>query len=151
MLIVITIPVRIRTVITRVLRHNKLSSCYILQLHIIYCFLLHLFLKFHFLGPYNLHELSQKRPKLRKSGHIAWETKNWAGVLDYADFLHINTVGSDPKDGEIIKKIVTDLELSNHHKIRFNFNQTFTRGHYRGTTDKERAGKSQLNYFVSLL
>ena len=97
-----------------------------------------------FPGPYPSAQIvPQERKSNLKTGPITWGAKTWAGVLNFAKFVHVNVAGKNPEDMNAIKKIVEDLKLHNNDKIVFNFNKTIDRGSHRGKSAAEQEGEKQ--------
>ena len=78
--------------------------------------------------------------KSHKTGEIHWSNAAWTAILQHATFLHVNVAGKNAEDLDTIRRIATDLNLTHHNKINFNFNKTIDRGSYNSLNKEEKIG-----------
>ena len=86
--------------------------------------------------------------KSHKTGEIHWSNLVWTAILQHANFLHVNVAGKNPDDLETIRKIATDLNLTHHSKINFNFNKTIDRGSYNSMKIEGKNGRIMSCYVM---
>ena len=129
--------------LTSLLVSSLLSSPLLTFYYFFFCCFVYIIL-----GPTPLTTTERPRKaKIIETGGIPFGTKVWASVLDYADFLLINVAGDNTKHLDKIKSSPIGLDLRHIDKIRFNFNKTVDRDHYKSLNVSRRKGTNDTVLF----
>ena len=79
--------------------------------------------------------------KSTKINRIHWGQEYWAGILQYASFLHMTVAGENPKERQYVENVVNKLKLKHRDKIHLYYNRTQARYGYDESDKKVREGE----------